>query len=348
MRTLIAGIATAATLTACSSAGGEAADNVKSADEPRDPNVVYRLDPETDEVLGKLPIQASIGVAEGFGTVKVDDHTVWVLNTADHTISRIDVATNSINAAVDFDGGIDSGDLALAFGDPWVTDPSNDRVMRVDGASSEVVATTASKKLPTGIAESNGDLWVANHHGVRTTSVWRIDGETNEVLARIPVGETTSHGPQWIAAGAGSLWVGAPSIGGVARIDPETNSVVATIPVRDGGVCGQVIADDAAVWVASGGCGDGAVTRIDPNTNTVAARIESPLWSAAFGGVLAFGSLWITTDGGPMEIDPVTNEIVSRLVLEGDETFGGDLAASADSLWIRNGLSSTLLRLGLP
>jgi virginiamycin B lyase len=178
--------------------------------------------------------------------------------------------------------------------------------------------------------------------------VWRIDPDTNEVVARIPVGSGTMFGPQWMAAGAGSVWVGVPGLNAVVRIDTQNNVVVATIPVPDGGVCGQLIADDDAVWVAPELCGNGSLTRIDPSTDRVVAQIESPLWTAVFGGTLGFGSLWLSTDGGTVELDPATNVVLSRLTLEGHEAFSGDMATDAGSLWIHDANSETVFRIEPP
>ena len=71
----------------------------------------------------------------------------------------------------------------------------------------------------------------------------------------------------------------------------------------------------------------------------------SPHWTTVFGGALGLGSLWIATDGGPFEVDPATNEIVSRLALAGDPVFGGDLAVGAGSLWIHDAEHESLIRI---
>ena len=297
---------------------------------------MYRLDPDGGAVIGEMPIRARTGVGQGYGRVVVDSE-VWVLNSDDRTISRLAEASNAVTATIGFDGGEESGDLAHVAGDLWLSDPSHNRVIRVDGETNETVAEIPARRLPQGVVGADGAVWVANHHGRPTGSVWRIDPRKNRVVARIRVGETPELGPAWMAAGAGSVWVGVPGIEAVVRIDPKRNAVEAIVPVPDGGVCGQIVADDAGVWVASGFCGDGNLTRIDPSTNQVAAQISSPLWSTVFGAAIGFGSVWINTDGGPFEVDPATDEVVSRLALAGDPVWGGDLAVGAGSLWIHDG-----------
>ena len=313
---------------------------------PQDLGSVARLDPDTGAVLDQLPIRARIQVGDGFGTVAVDDD-VWVLNSIDNTVSRIDPESDTMTASVEV--GTDTADIALSAGDLWVTNPAQNRVSRVDGGTDEVVGRVPTGLLPQGITEADGDVWVANHRGRPSGSVWRIDPETERVVARIPVGAREYRsGPSWIAEGAGSVWVGVPNLSAVVRIDPATNAVVATIPVPDGGVCGNVFATDEGVWAASGFCGDGALTRIDPLTNTVVARIRSTHWHTVFGGTGGFGSVWITTDGGPFQIDPATNLVMSRLALAGDPAFGGDLAVGAGSLWVHDAGTQTLLRIDVP
>lgn len=306
-----------------------------------------QVDAETGEVIGELPILARIEVGNGFGRVAVGDD-VWVLNSTDQTLSRIDTASSTVSDTYPFDGGADPGDLALVSGDAWVTDPAENVVSRVDASSGDVVQSWPSESLPSGLVEADGDLWVANHHGQPSGSVWRIDPDTNEVVARIPVGSLAIRGPQWMAATAGSVWVGVPNLNAVVRIDTQANAVVATIPVPDGGVCGQLIAQADAVWVAPGFCGDGSLTRIDPATNTVVARIESPLWDVAFGGTLGFDSLWLSTDVGVFEVDPSTDAVASRLTLDGYDAFGGDMAADSESLWVHDGLNAMVFRIAAP
>ncbi|SOC57700.1 DNA-binding transcriptional activator of the SARP family [Ornithinimicrobium cerasi] len=316
---------------------------------PEEPQVradfgtVARLDPDTGAVLGHVDVIARVGVGDGFGDIVVGDD-VWVLNSIDHTVSRIDIEDASVSATVAV--GADPVGLALAGGDLWVTSAAENEVVRVDGLTGDVVSRIPVGDLPSGITEADGDIWVANHRGLPTGSVWRIDAVTNQVLAKIPVGARDyRRGPQWISSGAGSVWVGVPNLNAVVRIDARSNKVVGTIPVADGGVCGPVTAGDAAVWVAGGFCGNGSLTRIDPATNTVVASITSSRWHTVFGAVPGFGSLWVNTDRGPFQLEPDTHAVVGRLAVPGDTSFGGNLTVDAESLWIHDAGSQSVLRL---
>lgn len=322
-------------------------------DEPTEPDgptglgTVARLNPDSGAVVGQVDVMASVGVGDGFGDVVVAGDDVWVLNEIDHTVTRVDIDDASVSATVTV--GADPVTLAVARGDIWVTSSAEDLVVRVDGATGKVVTTIAVGGLPSGITEADGDIWVANHRGRPSGSVWRIDAETNEVVAKIPVGaQEYRRGPQWMSSGAGSVWVGVPNLNAVIRIDTRQNKVVATIPVADGGVCGPLAAGDDAVWVAGGRCGDGTLTRIDPDTNTVVATIRSSRWHTVFGVVPGPEYVWVSTDRGPFQLEPDSHQVVGRLAVAGDTSFGGNMTVDSESLWIHDADNQSLLRLAAP
>ena len=74
-------------------------------------------------------------------------------------------------------------DLTIAGGDLWVANPGDNTVTRVDGQSGAVVATIPVGLAPQGITSADGDVWVAIHRGEPSGAVWRIDVDTNEVVA---------------------------------------------------------------------------------------------------------------------------------------------------------------------
>jgi hypothetical protein len=87
------------------------------------------------------------------------------------------------------------------------------------------------------------------------------------VVDVIPIGSLSFAGPNWLAAGAGSIWTDVPNINAVVRIDPTTDTVLATIP--DKGACGALAASATAVWIAGSG-GPGC-----PNSNTVTGKLNA-------------------------------------------------------------------------
>ena len=174
-------------------------------------STVARLDPDTGDLIGQLTVSDSTRVGTGYGGVVIDREIAWVRNDIDQTVSRVDLATGEVTDTVPVGAG--TGDLTIADGDVWAANSAGNSVTRIDGGSGQVLATIKVGLAPQGIATAAGDVWVANHRGRPSGSVWRIDAETNEVVARIPVGAREFRsGPSWMAATADALWVGVPNL----------------------------------------------------------------------------------------------------------------------------------------
>jgi streptogramin lyase len=147
----------------------------------------------------------------------------------------------------------------------------------------------------------------------------------DRVLARLEL----SHGADWMAAGAGAVWVRTEA-NEVFRIDPATTKVAAKIRIsaddRESG-CNGIGADDSAVW----SCGpDGSVVRIDPATNTVAATVQVGKLDDQGSIPVAFGHAWVLTgDGSTLvglahDAPDVTVQLGARCI---------NVTATATSLW---------------
>ena len=136
-------------------------------------------------------------------------------------------------------------------------------------------------------------------------SLDRLDPETGEVVASIPLEGFDEPGHAEVAFGAGSVWV----------------SPADYYPFPDGDY-------------PFGGVkpGNDAVLRIDPRTNRIAQRIRVPSPSGvAFG----FGSAWVTDaiSGTVLRIDPTTGGVAARI---GVGRGAGDVAADERSgaVWV--------------
>lgn len=201
----------------------------------------------------------------------------------------------------------------------------------------QVTATIPVGPFPNAVAVGERSVWVTvpTNDGSSGGEVVRIDPETNEIVARIPVPAV----PNWetggggLAVGAGSVWVaalvdapgGSHAPGGgidalLLRIDPGTNQVAVQIPLS-GQSGADVVVADSGVWVLIfSGPDEMAVLRFDPTTNQIVATIPVPgIWGqeifATDDGVFVN-----TRDPFPGEhstvgasrltmIDPATNQV---------------------------------------
>jgi virginiamycin B lyase len=78
--------------------------------------------------------------------------------------------------------------------------------------------------------------------------VVRVDGETNKVVARIPVGLAPKGG----TVAEGSVWFALEHEGAVARIDPATNAVITKVRVGPEDQNGPLAVAEVAgrIWVS--------------------------------------------------------------------------------------------------
>ena len=211
---------------------------------------------------------------------------------------------------------------------------------------------TATVPLPAGttgggVTIGAGSAWIGliPSGGDGGYSVLRIDLETNEIVAQIPV-----RGAPWrerIAATEDAVWVG--SSGLVERIDPATNTVIARVEIP-GRFVSALTADRTAVWVVAirdrsdeGLQNVGTLLRIEPTTDAIVA--ETPLGVRVTGYDdqvrIGRGSVWVlgsrlvdedTEDGGDLiRVDLATNDVVALIPVD-----GFDMVVAQDAVWARS------------
>jgi DNA-binding beta-propeller fold protein YncE len=227
----------------------------------------------------------------------------------------------------------------------WLTSLPGDSVTRIDPDTNTTTGTTSLAPGglgPIGVTVYGGYVWVANHDGDPTGSIAKIDPATLNVVDVIPIGSQSTAGPNWLAAGAGSIWTDVPNLNAVVRINPATDAIIATIPDR--GVCGALAASDTAVWVAGGG-GSGClpgITRIDPNRDVVTAALNAGGQTDALA--LASGTLWYGTSISDFlgRVDTRDSTIVGQLKLPA-AAFG--LAAAYGYVWATDRDDGALLKI---
>ena len=150
------------------------------------------------------------------------------------------------------------------------------------------------------------------------------DVQATPIDARVQNRLVMAGGPDWLAAGAGSLWVKRDD-GTVVRLDPADATEIASITVAEE-LCQGIGANNRAVW----SCTDGGVVRIDPATNKVAATV--PVAKVYDQGQIpvAFGRAWVLVGDGS-KLAGIARDTVDVTIELG--TRCTELAASATALW---------------
>lgn len=227
-------------------------------------------------------------------------------------------------------------------------------VKPVPSATVRVIGNRHGEDPITAVATGEGGVWVSGAGCLGSVS--RIDLESNEVVAKIPVGVVVD-----VAVGEGAAWALAAVCPGsryaLFRIDPRTNDVGAKIPLdpspgdRRAEITEHLAAGEGGVWVpVQSSASSGEIVRIDPRTNEVAARI--PTRGAPGDIAVGAGAVWVlshpeltdkATGAGVgsslLRIDPRTNEVVATLAQGALAVPGGSLmpplmAPGEGAVWV--------------
>jgi YVTN family beta-propeller protein len=258
--------------------------------------------------------------------IAVGEGSVWVLNTADDRVSRVDPRTGNVIRS--FEPRRRPTDIAAGAGALWIgSGPgATHRVSRVDPGTGEATRTV---RLPGGgenhfgtegfpmIAVGAGAVWAINTDG----TVSRLDPASGRRVAVV-------RGPDEagaIAAGDVGVWV---LSGGntISRIDPRRNRMRKPIELGSNRLFGIAVGG-GAVWATSE---EGLLWRVEPGQPPSERTIEvgAGVRHVAFGD----GAVWVANwnDSTVSRVDPATNQVAARVPVGAAQA----LAAGAGSAWV--------------
>ncbi len=176
--------------------------------------VVSRIDPASGRKLG------SVGVGNDPSAIAAGAGSVWVTNSSDGTVTRIDPAT-----LVPTTIPVGHGPAAVAVNPAgaWIANAGDNTVVRVDTGTNAVAGTTPVGEGPTAVVATPTAVWVANGGD---GTVMRLDPQSGTVQKTIHLGGT----PDALATADGEVWVAiAPApprpaeAGGVAHVTTQSD-----------------------------------------------------------------------------------------------------------------------------
>jgi YVTN family beta-propeller protein len=313
------------------------------------PNSVGVIDPKTNRLVAEIPVGSSPT------RLALTDDSLWVVNSGDRTVSRIEPDRRVVARTIALPG--EPGGIGADGSGAWIvyarstgqyTDSAG--AAFIDARYNDVNRTVALNRL----WDSSGSFvllpgaaWTA---GAGFVSRLDSSGKLVRSIRVSPIGAAGFESESGIALGEGALWV----IGSadIVRIDPSTGEIVARIPIAQNptGAAPNPTAlavGEGAVWVASRALTftstyiksqvpirRGTVSRIDPRTNAVVATI--PVGADPFGIAVGEGSVWVANRRGfsISRIDPRTNKVVAAIPV-GNRPQG--VAAGAGAVWVSVG-----------
>jgi streptogramin lyase len=185
---------------------------------------------------------------------------------------------------------------------------------------------------PRAVAVGYGAVWVAVH-GAQDNQLLRIDPTTGEVTnkTRFP----SSSNIDGLAAGLGSVWLGASSTGVLYRINPRSARVTGRIDLLGRAARPEVVL--GGIWFGGSQSG-GATSIIDPRT----LRIYGGVGGGQGGryDTAGYGSIWDydTPTGTVVRWDGQTHQVASDIRVTAPPYFDGlclsSLAVGAGAVWV--------------
>jgi YVTN family beta-propeller protein len=308
------------------------------------------IDSRASAVVAEVPvggIPAGIAVGEG---------AVWVGNSEDQTLLRIEPKTRKVVKRIGL--GVKPWRIVVAAGAVWVASYDAKALLRIDPLYNEVTDRIDVSRAgsgvgrgdllpPVAIAAGEGAIWIVHAFVPIQCSaiacggvVSRVSTSARAVVRRIrvdsPNGIAFGDRAVWALSGPGRLGVR----GALSRIDPKTNAVVWTTRMPS---VGRLIAPiglafgEGAVWVMKHRIrtSDGALFEFDPGTGQLGGvlRIAGNPWGIA----VSEGAVWVLTRNGTVvRVRPATSSVVDTIPLGRPPrvVYPNEIAAGEDAVWV--------------
>jgi virginiamycin B lyase len=246
---------------------------------------MLRIDPRNNAVT-EIDIPGAGGKYRGLA---VGEGAVWIPDTLNKMIYKLDPATNSIVKRIESDFFDSEGSIGAGEGSVWIVAWGEKFQMvlsRFNSQTGELEANIPLERGSIAAIVDFGSVWVTNSE---RDELYRIDPKTNTVVSTVSL----HKGPRFLSSGEGAIWVLNQSDCTVQRIDGYTGSLVATIETdhsyRNGG---DIAVGGGYVWVTLKG--NLPVVQIDPKTNSTIRKFKG----LGMGDAIRYGagSVWVSGD----------------------------------------------------
>jgi YVTN family beta-propeller protein len=286
-------------------------------------------------------VTATVDVGDNPSGVGIGEGYVWIANSGDDTVSKVDPANNKVVQTFAVPGAPD--DVLVSDGYVWVATKSGE-IVAIDPDTNDIHtfanAFTSDSHLDLAAAGDDG-LWVVEEGG----SLWRLHlGENPIANDTGAVGADLSD----IATYEKAVWTYDRSRGEVLRLD-SSGSVVGVTPVGRS-ESADLGASDGFAWLFLGD--EGTLYQIEEESGDIVSRTEL---GGTFGAVAEESGVMfvMVTEGGPTgtgegrlyRIDAGSAERIGNPVPLSEVPY--DLEAGLGGIWITNNSSDQLTRVGI-
>ena len=262
-------------------------------------------------------------------------HGLWVANTDDDRVRRIDARTGR-----PVGDPITVGDgpfwVVAAAGRLWVANVRSRSVTRIDPTTGEVLDKAIPVgRGPSGLAAGGGMIWVANEEDDSVTPIRTATPGTT-----LPAFKVCDR-PRGLATSDGVLWVVCRRDASVMRINMSTRRPIGA-PIRVGRDPQSIVVARGRVFVTN--TDDDSVSRISAKSGRPLGR-PSRVGRAPFGIASGDGMIWVANSGSDTisRLDPRTGRRIGRSIRVGDQPVAVQVGGGA--VWVTNNDDGTISRI---
>jgi serine/threonine-protein kinase len=262
-------------------------------------------------------------------------HGLWVANTDDDQVRRLDARTGR-----PLGDPVAVGDgpfwVVSSAGRLWVANVRSRSVTRIDPATGEILDKAIPVgRGPSGIAAGGGMIWVANEEDDSVTPI-----RTASPGTPLPA-FTVCDRPRGLATSDGVLWVVCRRDASVMRVAMSTRRPIGA-PISVGRDPQSIVVAQGRVFVTN--TDDDSVTRISARSGR---RVGSPIrvGRAPFGIASGDGMIWVANSGSDTvsRLDPRTGRRVGKSIRVGDQPVAVQFGGGA--VWVTNNDDGTISRI---
>ncbi len=295
------------------------------------PNSLAVIDPANNKVMRVVSVgNTPRGVAVG-------RQAVWVANSADGTVSELDIDTLRVIKTIGI--GAHATEIVESNGRAWVVTGSDNSLVPIDARSGGVHSAIPLSRDRTAsayaVATGAGSLWASS-----ADRLLEIDPVTGTILASRHVGAGHEAAGCCFSIhdldfGDGAVWV-ADASETLARVSPHGGRVTGSTQL--GVIPVAVKVGYGAVWVGVPNPNRPALAlwRVDPQTVRVTQTItigSASSYLATLDVALGAGSVWVTNyeAGTLVRVDPNTLDVIATIRI-GSHPYG--ITVGAGRVWV--------------
>jgi streptogramin lyase len=177
---------------------------------------IYRLDPQTGDVLGMVPYAGVM--PQG---LTYDGYNLWQVCLTGDCYYKMDPVSGAIRATFPAPGGSDGQPIGLGWDGQWLwlaDSRAPEKIWQIDTLGVTQGQIPAPGASPYGLAWADGFIWVSDNNTAGGALIYKLDPATGQVLDSFPCPDGGGS-PNGITHDGEYLWIAVNSTDTIYQVD---------------------------------------------------------------------------------------------------------------------------------